>query len=318
NHILLSVVLIGASFSSVSACGDDGSGDDGGNDEPSLSDLLDSPEKITAFAQGFADRVLGDSRINLYFLHSGRSTTFAPCIDEQISGAASAACADYLPTLLRDEGFSQADLDDLNGHLNDTLTASGSISQEEFTLYLTELEQTLNIDSLVEDSDNNATVYQRVGRRPGLEAVADRFIQVMAGDNRIDDFLDRFGDIDSLNRFKACLVIQLSSEYGGGPGNYGSEDELEGLAPFPPGDPAGVTQCRTMTVSHDPAVLVDPDGNPLDIEDYTAFVEDMEIALADQGVTAEDIAELSLGMCNDCPNVVPNGVGCPICSSEFY
>ena len=118
------------------------------------------------------------------------------------------------------------------------------------------------------------SLYERLGGKPAIEAVVDRFIQNVAGDDRVNH---RFTFTD-IPRFRGHLVDQVCAATGG-PCTY-----------------AG----RTMLAAHK--------GQRIDEAAWSAVVEDLIAALDHFHVPAAEKAELlgALGsMHNDIVEVAP-------------
>jgi hemoglobin len=308
------------------ACGDDG-GDanpdarspdarqpDAG--EETLFDRLGGQAGIQAVIDDFLGRVLENPKINGYFLNEGANyDRLSLCLVKQVSAAAGApgvtypqgdepADADGCRNMKESHtgaGISQQDFDDLASDLVAAMTAKG-VAQADRDAVVAAIAPLST--EIVEDVDNNATVYQRVGRRPAIETVIDNFVTKVVANAEINGFFEG-ADADAVARLKVCLVRQVCSI--DGPCAYGSE--------VANGYEAGVAedkQCRGMLESHQN--LTDPDGNKISIDDFNALVGELVATLDEAGVAEADKNAIlgALGpLCNDIVHAPTQGSGCP-------
>jgi len=128
---------------------------------------------------------------------------------------------------------------------------------------------------IVEDANNDLTVYQRVGRKPAIRALIGKpmeamsFVDNVANDAAINGF---FGMTD-FDRLNTCLTRQV----GGidGPTKYGLE--VDAPAPADPGVGVG-NECKDMATAH----MGLQDANDMigiDINDFGALVMDLVTAM---------------------------------------
>jgi hemoglobin len=147
-------------------------------------------------------------------------------------------------------------------------------------------------DDIVEDVDNNATVYQRVGRQPGIQDIVADFYTIITTDAAIMGF---FAGTDQA-RLEACLTRQLCSI--DGPCDYGSE-----AVGLDPAFPEGAGACKDMITSHE--------GLTITIEDFGALVTDLTTALDNAGVATAD-RDAILGVLGPlCAEIVTDTATCP-------
>ena len=140
----------------------------------------------------FVGRVAGDPRINGYFLNSNVGVQrVIDCLVIQVgslTGAGypypSSGCRD-MKTVHTNMGVSKADFDDTAGHLVAALTAAG-VAQADISAIIAAVATTA--PDIIEDPNNNKTVYQRVGRKPAIEAVVVAFLTDAFDDPRINGF----------------------------------------------------------------------------------------------------------------------------------
>ena len=148
---------------------------------------------IRTVVTDFVNRVVKDPKINGYFLNASVSgARVIDCLVIQVgsltgSGQAypgMSGCRE-MKALHAGLRISQQDFNDTAGHLSAALTAAGVAAADASTI-LGAVGGTA--PDIVEDSTNNATVYQRVGRKPAISTVVDAFIAKVAADPRINGF----------------------------------------------------------------------------------------------------------------------------------
>ncbi|MDC0723408.1 hypothetical protein [Nannocystis bainbridge] len=235
--------------------------------------------------------VLSDDKVNGYFLNSDvDGGNLRTCLIKQLGQVAGCPGVEYdcldMKTAHAGMGISAADFMDFALDFSTALDTHQAAHPD-----LGDADKTAILDVLgglapdiVEDASNDATVYQRVGRKPAIETLvgapgqAGSFVDNVANDAVINGF---FGGTD-FERLNTCLTRQV----GGidGPTKYGLEvDAPDGVDPG-----VGVgNECQTMAVSH--AGLVDADDNVgIDINDFGALVTDLVTAMEAAGVAQTD------------------------------
>jgi hemoglobin len=291
----------------VVACGDDSSADDDDDSDSgdTLYARLGEEAGIETVIEDFVGRVLGDAKINGYFLNSNvDDDRLVDCLVKMVGNATggpqtypdpAAGCRD-MATAHAGMGISTADFGDLVAHLVGALADAGVAQPDIDTI--TGVLGPLSSD-IVEDEGNDQTVYQRVGRKPAIQTVVETFVEIVVADSRINGF---FGGLTSTDRLITCLVRQVCSI--DGPCGYGLEVEH-------PADP-GVSEllvCRDMLTTHD--ALVDDVASPITYDDFSALVEDLVMALDDAGVATED-KDAILGVLGPmCLDIVADPTSCP-------
>jgi hemoglobin len=127
---------------------------------------------------------------------------------------------------------------------------------------------------IVEDVDDNATIYQRVGRKPAITAVTNDFVGRVVADPAINGYFLN-NTVDAV-RLTTCLVRQVCAVTGG-PCRYGEgvEAELDR-----DGDGAADV-CADMTSVHL--------GLGISQNDYNDLAGHLVGALSDAGVAQADI-----------------------------
>ncbi len=184
----------------------------------SLYQRLGEEAGIQKVVGDFVGRVVKDSKINGYFLNNTLDATrFTGCLVKQIGQAVGGPqkydCKGMKETH-QGMGVSKQDFNDLVGHLVDALK-DAKVAQADIdaiAAVLTPMEK-----DIVEDADNNKTVYQRVGRRPGIEVVIADFAKRVLADTTVSTF---FANANA-DRFGTCLVRQVCNI--DGPCQYGKE-----------------------------------------------------------------------------------------------
>lgn len=294
-----------------------GTGEPTGTSEPTggavdgqLCTDLGGPEGITALIGNFVGRVLVDDRINAYFLKTdvdgGRLTE---CLIKQISAATMCAGAVYdcqdMQSVHAGMGISQADFDDLAGDFSDAMDEHqktyNTLTDDEKATILTVLGSMAPM--IVEDKTNDVTVYQRLGRKPGIKTVVGdgsdpkAFIGVVVADNEINGF---FGAAN-VPRLQTCLVRQVTGATAGGflADVYGKEV----TAPAP-ADPGVTTEnpCKDMVSSHKD--LKDDMGVQITSADFNALVMDLVTAMTNFDVPMAEQNAIAGALLPLCPSIV--------------
>jgi hemoglobin len=300
--VLCACLLALAPLTQLAGCGDDADDSDSGD---TLYQRLGEESGIQTVIEDFVGRVLADAKINGYFLNSNvDGDRLVTCLVKMVGNATggpqtypdpAAGCRD-MATAHAGLGISTADFGDLVGHLVAALADAG-VAQPDIDTIAGVLGP-LSSD-IVEDETSDATVYQRVGRKPAIQAVVTNFVTLVVADNRINGF---FAGLTSTDRLITCLVRQVCGI--DGPCAYGQEVDN-------PADP-GVgedLQCRDMMTTHDS--LVDDDDQLIEINDFNALVEDLVIALDDAGVATAD-RDAILGVLGPmCTDIVADPQDCP-------
>ncbi len=189
--------------------------------------------------------------------------------------------------------ISAADFANLLGHLRVSLSHQGiaTADSEDLVAMVSALE-----GSIVEDPENNATIYQRMGRKPGIKALIEDLSERMLGDPEIAGF---FTDRE-LGRFEACMVRWICAL--DGPCRYGEGVE-EALRI---GDE--IVPCGALIEAH--AGIEDPQGSPISPAHVEIVVGHLEDAFDEAGLEADDRDAVADAFLEQCPQVVPGGFGC--------
>ncbi|MBK8266600.1 MAG: group 1 truncated hemoglobin [Nannocystis sp.] len=283
--------------------------------EATFCERIGGETGINELHVAFVTKVLLDERINGYFLNSDvDGGNLISCLNKQIGAAIECPGVEYdcldMLTAHAGMGVSTVDFTDLAEDYQAALTEHQGtypdLTGDDVTTIMTVLAGMAG--DIVEDADNNVTVYQRVGRKPAVRALVGfpgevgSFIDNVANNPVINGF---FGNSD-IPRLNTCLTRQVSSI--DGPIVYGGEVDSPGV-----GIDEGVSigaPCLDMKTSHEG--LVDDMASVINIEDFTALVTDLITAMTTFNVAADDqMAILSvLGpMCEDIVADSPND--CP-------
>lgn len=308
----------------LAACGDDGGGAPDARSPDAreldartttLYERLGEEAGVTAVIDDFLPRVLANPAINGYFLNEGANhARLRTCLIKQVSAAAGAPGVTYPQGDEPDDGdgcrnmkkshatlgISQVEFDALAGDLVAAMTAEGVAAADRTAVLGAVMPLSTEI---VEDADNSATIYQRVGRRPNIEDVIDKFVTKVVNDIEINGFFAGASD-DAVARLKVCLVRQLCDETGG-PCKYGSEI----ANPYEAGV-ADDNRCKPMLESHQ---NLEAGGSKIDINDFNALVANLSTALDEGGVEPADksaILTVLGGLCNDIVHAPGQGDGC--------
>ncbi|WAS92087.1 proprotein convertase P-domain-containing protein [Nannocystis punicea] len=291
---------------------------------PGTTDMVDEalcmrlggPDGAEALAIAIAGQVVADDRINAYFLNAqfdgGR---FIDCLIDQLATLAGCPGATYTCKGMKSAhtglGVSAIDFSDF---VADVATALDAHQAGPAPL-LTEADKAALVDSLaameaevVEDAGDDATLYQRLGRKPGLQAVvgapeaAGSWLAGVTADATLSGF---FAGIDEV-RFGTCLVRQLASV--DGPAVYGEEVDP------PPGIEPGVSAaspCRAMQPVHMGVTNESLGGAPITAADFVAMLGHLAVALTDAAADDDDAAALQKALEPLCPEMVVDPEDCP-------
>ncbi|MEZ4428770.1 MAG: proprotein convertase P-domain-containing protein [Nannocystaceae bacterium] len=282
-----------------------------------LCERLGGVDGIAALHDGFLGRVLSDQRINGYFLNDDvDAAALLSCLNDQIGEAVECpgvtyGCQDMLAAhaglgiSTQDfndlaEDYSLA-LDDHEGGLGHALTPEDKAAVLDVLAGMA--------GDIVEDAAGDQTIYQRVGRKPGILALVGApgedgsFIDNVANDAAINGF---FYATD-FGRLNTCLMRQIAAL--DGPVKYGAEVDSPG-----PGIDEGVDalmKCLDMCGAH--ADLTNPDNGdaPITADDFSLLMTDLSDAMVTAGVLAEDQLAIGGAMAPLCTAIVADPGTCP-------
>lgn len=279
-----------------------------------LCERLGGPAGAQAVAIQFAAKVLADARINAYFLNAEvDGGNFIDCLIDQIAVVAGCPGATYtcldMQAAHAGRKISSADFGDFVADLDEALVehqASSALTGADVAALLAEF-QAMHGD-VVEDPDDDMTLYQRLGRKPGLQAlvgqppVVGSWLERVTTDATLAGF---FGGSDEV-RIGTCLIRQLAAI--DGPAVYGGEVDA------PPGVEPGVSAkspCRPMQPAHAGVVDDTMGGAPITAADFVAMLGHLSLALAGAGASDADAAALLGALEPLCPEIVVDGEQCP-------
>ncbi len=269
---------------------------------------------IPSLVGKFLTNVLADDKINGYFLNSDiDGGALGTCITAQLGELADCPGVMYECQSMKEVhtglGISAQDFEDFIvdfvAAYDDHAASHPELTDDDKATIGSALGD--QSPDIVEDLGNDATVYQRVGRKPAIKTVighpgeAGTFVDNVVNDPVISGFFTMDTDFD---RFNTCLTRQVSGL--DGPVKYGLE------VTAPDGIDPGVSvddPCRDMKSAH--AGMQDEMMEGITIEDFLALVGDLVTAMTTFGVPQpdQDIILAALGpMCDDIialPNTCP-------------
>lgn len=260
----------------------------------------------------FVARVVADPKINGYFLNAQLNVPrLHSCLVRQICGATGGPCRygfEAGPELFDDIpcrdmlsthqglGISTGDFNDLASALVGALTSSSPLSQADI-MTIVEVIAPLS-PMIVEDEFNEETIYQRVGRKPGIQIIIADFVTRVVGDASLVGFFAQ----TNADRLGTCLVRQLCQATGG-PCRYGFEVGPELFDNVP---------CRDMTTTHTNST--NPPGGMgavITKADFDTLVGHLVDAMVAAGsVSPEDRDGITGALAPLCPQIVAGGTGC--------
>ncbi len=283
----------------ASLTGCNGGNEDEGNDdvgEGTLYDRLGGEDGIRmVVTDAVVNRIAADPKINAYFVNDGVDPGIViECLVKQLGSLTGGPQVYPEPDGCRDMkesheglGISTNDFQDLAGHFNDALTDAG-VAQADIDTIMTALADMA--PDIVEDANNDMTVYQRVGRQPAIQTVVTDFVDRVLADAALAPY---FTDTDRV-RLELCLVRQVCGI--DGPCEYGMENT--GLLTA-----LGDNKCLDMASSHA--------GLGITIEDFNALVGHLDMALTDAGVAVADKDAVLGALGPACSDIVADPSSCP-------
>ncbi len=283
--------------------GDDTSTGTTGAAQSTLCSRLGDEEGIAAVVADFRGRVLADQRINAYFLNADLDDGHLwGCMADHVELMAACDAAEYtcgdMMTVHAGLGISAQDFADFAGDFAQALeTAPGETTEEDRAGLLAAL-MTMSPE-IVEDTNNDATLYQRVGRKPALAALIGApdlpksFLGRIAADAAINGF---FTAVDH-TRLATCLTRQFAAI--DGPVHYGFE--VDAPVDVEPG--VGLQNpCRDMYIAH--AGLTDDMMEGITIADFASILVDLKHALSSTSIAQPERDALLAAMDPLCADVV--------------
>jgi truncated hemoglobin YjbI len=279
-----------------------------------LCDRLGGVAGIGLLVDRFLNVVLTDDRINVYFLRNDADwARLRGCIVDQLGSAIQCpdvayACMD-MKTAHLGMGISMIDFGDFaedfskawDGHQIAEAPDLTAADKDDVMMILGG-----SATMIIEDTSNNESVYQRVGRKPAIEALIDLFLNNVLMDPTIAGFFDPTPP--ALERLRTCLVRQVAGiEPIAGLQTYGRERD-----DFPPGIDPGPTMampCRDMVTAH--TGVLDQAMLGIDSVDFNALVTALVNAMTTLNVTMADQQIVIAALKPVCPMITVDAINCP-------
>jgi truncated hemoglobin YjbI len=282
-------------------------GDPGG-----LCDHLGGMADVPALIADLLARVLADDRVNGYFLNSDVDPgALAGCLADQLGAAAGCpgvtySCQDMV-TAHQGLGISAVDFTDFLEHIADALAAHKTGHPDLTDVDIAGLTAALAAlaPEIVEDPTDDLTIYQRLGRKPGIRALVgdetdnDSFLGLVADDVLINGFF-LGADFD---RLATCMTRQLAAI--DGPVVYGAEVDAPDVEPGVSAD----DPCKEMAPAH--AGAVDDLLSQITIDDFGALLIDLTVAMNEAGVVDDDHDAVLAAFIPLCDQIVADVDDCP-------
>jgi hemoglobin len=267
---------------------------------------------IETVIDDFVGRVVTDPKINGYFLNSDLNVArLDTCLVRQVCAVTGGPCAygqEAGPELfeatpcrgMREThlglGISTADFSDLANALVLSLTSSSPLSRDDIDSIVRTIAPLS--DEIVEDENNDESIYQRIGRKPAVQVVINDLLDRVEADPTLTGFFIWSRE----QRLATCLIRQVCSATGG-PCKYGLEAAFELFDDTP---------CRDMTASHLNAT--NPPGGtgaPITRADFDALVGHLIDAMNASGAVDPADRDAIVGaLAPLCPQIVAGGTGC--------
>ena len=246
---------------------------------------------IGELVSGFIGVVVQDDKINGYFLNQDVDASgLATMLSAQLGEVAGCEGVTYNGMSMKDAhagmGISAQDFVDFVADFQVALDSHAATHPE-----LTDADKSAVMDKLatfeadiVEDPENNLTVYQRVGRKPAIKQlvggpdVEDSFLGIVIADDAVNTFFA----MSMVDRLNTCLTRQIGDL--DGPMQYGAEVDSPG-----PGIDDGVgfgDECRDMATVHEN--LQDEAMTYITVDDFGALLGNLAQAMALAGVSDGD------------------------------
>ncbi|HEY0138602.1 MAG TPA: hypothetical protein VGB85_31175 [Nannocystis sp.] len=248
---------------------------------------------VAELVDSFLLVVAQDEKINGYFLNTDVDAgSLATMVSAQLGELAGCEGVVYGGLGMQEAhagmGISAQDFVDFVADFQQALTAHAATHPE-----LSEADQAAVLAVLggfeaeiVEDPENNLTVYQRVGRKPAIKQMVGgpddpaSFIAILLADDAINTYFV----MTDVVRFNTCLTRQLGDI--DGPIQYGAEVDSPG-----PGIDEGaslVDPCRDMSLVHEN--LQDAAMTYITVDDFGAMMADLATAMSLADVSDSDQA----------------------------
>lgn len=259
--------------------------DGGTGAEPTLCDALSGVDGITAVVELFVGNLFSDDRINGYFLNSTVSAEkLKTCLVQQFATLAACTQQDGAPytypgitgdettdpvTGCRDMTTSHAGLGISTQDFDDLLEIAGTSLKEagldDTVVALVGGALTGFSNQIVQDPKSDATIYQRLGRKPTIMTVINAGAGALLSDVELIGF---FASADA-QRLATCLISQVCAATGG-PCKFGMETVL------------GDKPCVTDMAALHAGMTQGTDGPGISRADFDALVGHFTTALLDE------------------------------------
>ncbi len=262
---------------------------------------------VEAVIGSFIGKVLVNDKINAYFLSSDvDGANLGTCLATQVGSAIGCAgviyeCGD-MKSVHAGMGISTQDFNDLAADFVAAMNEVPTLTDTDKATVGAALGSMAG--DIVEDPDNNVSIYQRVGRKPAIikligdPKAAESFVGLVAADATINTF---FSATD-FARLNTCLVRQVTGATAGGSALgpiYGKE--VDAPPPVDPGVGAG-NPCLDMITSHKD--LKDDKMMGIEFADFGALVGHLVTAMTTAGVTMDDQNAIAGVLGPLCPDIV--------------
>ena len=260
---------------------------------PPLLERLGGEAGVAALADAVIAAQLEDPRINGYFRNASIDhDNMAVCMAEVFESFATgqppgdADCELDMASVHAGLGVSTVDFDDWVENLETAMDGLGIAPADaaEFVAAVVPAG-----DDIIEDPDSNATLYQRLGRRPGIDHAVFHFVnKILMNPQVARYFLDADGLPDYSSTFNTCLVRLLGSL--DGPFIYGEGFPLESTL----ADEGRA--CRDMAATHQNMTSAPPEEDPITGAEFLEVAGALVDALLYLQVPQEDIDLLVAAM----------------------
>lgn len=281
---------------------------------PPLLARFGGEDGMQALAAEMIERQLGTSTISAHFRNASvNHDAMEICLAEMFEKVADPEgasgdtdCELDMAAAHAGLGISQVDMDDWLQQFAGATASLGITETDaaEFTELLA-----VSASGIVEDPDNNATLYQRLGRRPGISAIVQSFAMILSMNAQLSRyFLNDEGLPEYSEIFAVCLTRMLGSL--DGPFIYGEEFPLE-----PALEEAG-RNCRGMVDSHAGLTSAPPTSAPIGPDEFLEVALVLVASLEYHEVPSEDIDLLvqAMNLPDLCERIV---VAPPECAALF-
>ncbi|MDC0675773.1 hypothetical protein [Nannocystis radixulma] len=268
---------------------------------PTACELFGGPDAVAAFVAQFTDILYDDTRINVYFLNEGFvPPKFSLCLTNYLAVALSCDGVEYtcggMQTVHGGMRISAADVADFQEDFVAALDAfaPGGLPEGVTSALLGAVDAVGQ--AIVEDPNNDATIYQRIGRNPTLLGFAADLNARIAAHPALSSF---WADVMAGDKLAACYARFVGAdEEVAGPMRYGEE-----LAPLP--------KCQHLGDAHSDVTGINDAA--IAVEDFTTYMIEVvdQVALSFAGESQADRDVLVEVFADQCEAVVTPANDCP-------